>query len=29
MATGITQKNYNDLFPLWALKKKDILKLLN
>ena len=29
MATGIAQKSYKALFPLWPLKKKDILKLIN
>ena len=29
MATGIAQKIYKDLFPLWSLKEKDILKLIN
>ena len=24
MATGIAQKSYKALFPLWSLKKKDI-----
>ena len=27
MATGITQKNYKLLFPLWSLKK-DIMKII-
>ena len=27
MATGIAQKSCKALFPLWSLKKKDILKL--
>ena len=29
MATAIAQKSYKALFPLWSLKKKDILKLIN
>ena len=29
MATGIAQKSYKAMFPLWSLKKKDILKLIN
>ena len=29
MATGIAQKGYKALFPLWSLKKKDVLKLIN
>ena len=29
MATGIAQKSYKALFPLWFPKKKDILKLTN
>ena len=29
MPTGIAQKCYKALFPLWSLKKKDILKLMN
>ena len=29
MATGIAQESYKALFPLWSLKKKDILKLIN
>ena len=29
MATGIAQKIYKALFPLWSLKEKDILKLIN
>ena len=28
MATGIAQKSCKALFPLWSLKKKDILKLI-
>ena len=28
MATGIGQKSYKALFPLWSLKKEDILKLI-
>ena len=27
MVTGIAPKIYKTLFPLWSLKKKDILKL--
>ena len=27
MAIGIAQKSYKGLFPLWSLKKKDILKV--
>ena len=27
MATGIAQKSYKALFPLWSLKKKYTLKL--
>ena len=29
MTTGITQKSRKALFPLWSLKKKDIVKLIN
>ena len=29
MATGIAQKRFKALFPLWFLKKKGILKLIN
>ena len=29
MATDISQKSYKALFPLWSLKKNDILKLIN
>ena len=27
MATGIAQKSYMALFPLWSLRKNDILKM--
>ena len=27
MATGIAQKNYTALFPLWSLRKNDISKI--
>ena len=27
MATGIAQKSYTALFPLWSLKKNDISKM--
>ena len=29
MATEIAQKSNKALFPLWSVKKKDILKLVN
>ena len=29
MATVIAQDSYKALFPLWFLKKKDILELIN
>ena len=29
MTTEIAQKSCKALFPLWSLKKKDILKLMN
>ena len=29
MATVKAQDSYKALFPLWSLKKKDILKLIN
>ena len=29
MVTGIAQKSYTTLFPLWYLRKNDILKMKN